>query len=527
MVFESSGPDKRAGRGEGVDGLVSPATGRLARPQGGPAAQAGRPLLYTPNPRPDFIETVDEKTGEIQRFTRKRNRGEYVVDSEPENARFARYSLQRVARTLLLTHPHPKADARWRAVDCIRRRVGSGGVPVLYSADVEKAHFGNVLICGSVWTCPCCAAKISERRKQEVSAAADTHVLADGGLYMVTLTFSHDRYDQLYELMGSLRKALVWFRAHRDYKEAMKAVENIGLVRALEVTHGQANGWHPHLHEMHFLRGKLSARRLESWRSALFSVWKAACKKHGLAEPNRKRGVHIQQAESAAEYLAKWGCEPAWGAASELTKAHTKNGRRKGRTPFDLLRSVAEGDKPAGELFKDYASAFYGFRQCFWSPGLKANFGIDEKTDEELAQEQEQDAIEITTIEPERWKQVINQPRDVRALILRLAETGGAEAVELFLSKLPAVFDEGQQPQRKRSAVRALAPVVFEAEQDEQGGQLDLLSQEPPRHRVHLMYAKSPVTYALPRRFQQLRALCICPKTLDLFKPVQQFRRRE
>jgi len=526
MLLDVHGPGKRAESEKGPNGPQA-AQGKPARPQGGPAARAGRPLLYTPNPRPDSVEVVDENTGEIQRFTLSRKRGEYVAETDPENARFHRYALQRVARSLLLTHPHPKADGRWRVTDCIRRRVGSGGVPVLYSPEVQRAHFGNVLICGSVWVCPCCAAKISERRKHEVVAASDTHVQAGGGLYMVTLTFSHARYDRLHELMANLRKALVWFRAHRDYKEAMKSVGYVGLVRALEVTHGEANGWHPHLHEMVYLDGKLSARRLEVWRSSLFSVWKAACKKHGLAEPNRKRGVHIQPAESAAEYLSKWGQEPAWGAASELTKAHTKNGRSKGRTPFDLLRAVGAGEKRAGELFKDYASAFYGFRQCFWSPGLKAAFGIDEKTDDELAQEQEQDAVEVCTIDAEKWKQVIGQPRDVRVTILRLAENGGAEAVELFLQQLTSGIEETQQPKRNRASFRSLAPMVFKAEDDEQRRQLDLLSNEPPRERVHLMYAKSPMAYPLFRRFEHVGTRRICAKTLDLFQPVKHVRRRE
>lgn len=46
----------------------------------------------------------------------------------------------------------------------------------------------------------------------------------------------------------------------------------------------------------------------------------------------------------------------------------------------------------------------------------------------------------VCAITAEQWKTVLEQRVDVRATILRLAETGGSEAVDLFLSGLkPAI----------------------------------------------------------------------------------------
>ena len=40
-------------------------------------------------------------------------------------------------------------------------------------------------------------------------------------------------------------------REHRDYKHLRELFDVVGSIRALEVTHGNANGWHPHLQVGH------------------------------------------------------------------------------------------------------------------------------------------------------------------------------------------------------------------------------------------------------------------------------------
>ena len=119
--------------------------------------------------------------------------------------------------------------------------------------EYEKARYANLRVCGSVWTCPVCAAKISEHRKKEIETAAAVHTEAGGFMYMVTYTFSHSRNDNLATLLGDgkqkfgLSGALQRLRDSRGYKKLLEQIDHIGLVRNLEVTHGEANGWHPHL----------------------------------------------------------------------------------------------------------------------------------------------------------------------------------------------------------------------------------------------------------------------------------------
>lgn len=381
---------------------------------------------------------IDQKTGEIQAFILSECRREYVQEKDPDTARIearnGRYSLQNQAVKLLRDSETPRGG-QWRVLGCTRRRIAAD-VAVMYSPTLKRAHFANLMVCGSVWTCPPCAAKVGERRKQEVVEACNIHVEVGGGLYMVTLTFAHTRNDDVKALVKRLRDALTWLRKQTRYKKLMQYIDFVGLIRALEVTHGEANGWHPHVHELWLTKDKMTRAKLRTLQDQLFTLWHEACARAGLGLPNRKAGVNIIPAESAQEYITKFGREPKWGAGSELTKAHTKRGRKASRTPFDLLRSSAEGDSRAGALFVEFAHAFFGARQLFWSPGLKAAFGIEEMTDEEIAAQQDEIARILCRITADQWRAVLSQPFDSRGILLSLAETGGSDAVYLFLSGL-------------------------------------------------------------------------------------------
>jgi hypothetical protein len=398
-------------------------------------------------------EVVDEKTGEIQQFTFNKRACEFVPSSDPDTSRTNRFLLQVASRRLLPNE---------RVAHCIRTLTNSeGSVAILKDKVHGKAHFSGLQTCGSAWNCPVCSAKISERRKVEIRNAVDVHVAAGGGVEMVTLTMRHSRFDVLAGLMSMLRQSLKLMREHRDYKHIRKIYEVVGSIRALEVTRGEANGWHPHLHELWLFPAPLKASQRAMLHRLLFGVWKNCCTRAGLPQPSRERGVHIQQAHSAADYVAKWGCEPKWDAATELTRANSKKSRSsKGRTPFDLLRDYASGDSRAGALFAEFAKAFKGFNQCRWSPGLKAVFGIDDITNEEIAAAQENAASQVTKVTRENWKIVLKQPYDSRSILLKLAETGGHDAVHVYLKSICP-----PEPLVYRPVVKSISRVVLKKRQ--------------------------------------------------------------
>ena len=65
---------------------------------------------------------------------------------------------------------------------------GSEGVGVWKCEKHGTAHYSGLQTCGSVWSCPICAAKITERRRLEVQDAINQHRQAGGEVQLLTLT---------------------------------------------------------------------------------------------------------------------------------------------------------------------------------------------------------------------------------------------------------------------------------------------------------------------------------------------------
>jgi hypothetical protein len=429
----------------GKNGSLTPSeNGLLDPPQNGPKSL----LVHITKSIHTFKGVIDQKTGEIQLFRLNERTREFCPVPFPDEALFERYKLQKIAREILQNAPHPRGEkSRWRTVFCLRHlRSEMEHVAVMLSKEFNKAHYKNLIACGSTWTCPCCAAKVSEGRKGEVETAANAHMASGGFLYMITLTFRHSREDSLIELLGTsqstrgFKRALHLLRNSRGYKKFCEVLDLMGFIRVLEVTFSLANGWHPHGHELWFCTRKLTEAEIRWFKNELFALWYEACLKAGLALPNREYGVDIVRAHSPADYFQKWGREQKWGVGAELTRSHIKKSRdRKGLTPFDFLRLIVEGHERSdyySKRFIEYATAFFGARQCFWSPGLKNAFGIGELSDEEIAEQENDRAQLVTTIHKELWKKGLKLPYDFRPTILRLAETGGKEAIDRMLSGL-------------------------------------------------------------------------------------------
>jgi hypothetical protein len=353
---------------------------------------------------------VDAETGEIRQ------------DRTPAEIRVERYALQSVVRHLL-----PKS----RTAHCLRSIQNQrASVDVFRSLKYQRAHYGGLQTCASVWACPVCSAKISERRRADLGDLIARHESAGGVVLLITRTVPHKRADDLGELLAAISKAESSYKWHRDYKTLMQAFGLVGTVRAVEVTHGEANGWHPHVHELVFLREEAVIEDLEE---ALSHIWQGAALRAGLALPSRAHGLTVQDGSQAAKYASKWGLE------SELTQWHRKRGKVESCTPFDLLRAVlagGEGAARAGHLFREYAEAFHGRHQLQFSRGLKARYAVEDLSDEDLTHRQDDDAQLLGAIGLDDWRNVCRSNQ--RGALLEVAAVGGWSAVELLLDGLRA-----------------------------------------------------------------------------------------
>ena len=110
-----------------------------------------------------------------------------------------------------------------------------------------------------------------------------------------------------------------------------------------------------------------------------------------------KHGLDLRDGKYASQYVSKWGLE------HELTKGHIKKGKENSLTPFDLLQLSIDDEevffKKPSKLFQEFAISVKGSRQLVWSRGLKKLLEIEDKTDEELAEETENEAISLRTVD--------------------------------------------------------------------------------------------------------------------------------
>lgn len=358
--------------------------------------------------QPSLPENIDPETGEIS------------SGFDPSQCRIERFALQAAVRQLL---PNSRTAKCLRVIQKQR-----SGVDVFRSTEYKRAHYGGLQTCGSVWACPVCSAKISEWRRADLQALIAAHEAAGGVVLLITRTVPHARTDDLGELLAGIKSAEAGYKAHRDYKTIMHAFGLVGTVRAVEVTHGNANGWHPHMHELVFLSAPVVLSDLEEELSRL---WAGCAVRAGLERPSRAHGLTVQDGSKAAKYASKWGLE------SELTQWHRKKGRIESRTPFDLLRDVLENDdKRSGQLFRQYVDAFHGKHQLQFSRGLKARYAVADVSDEEIIASQDETAVLLGRLDLDQWRLVCRL--EARGVLLEVAVSGGWSGVLELLDSLAA-----------------------------------------------------------------------------------------
>jgi hypothetical protein len=211
----------------------------------------------------------------------------------------------------------------------------------------------------------------------------------------------------------------------RAYRDLLNDCGCIGTIRAWEVTHG-SNGFHPHFHIILFVRIGLDLIEL---KERFYLAWANSCRLGKLSIPDRK-GFDLQDGSYAQKYVTKG----VWGLDYEITKGHLKKSKA-GRSPMDLLRSYAfDKDKQAGVLFVEYSKAFHGKRQLYWSPGLKEYFKIHEKTDEQIAAQQDDQANQLGEIDWPTWQLVLKF--EMRGEIIELGRLGAWGSILDLLGNL-------------------------------------------------------------------------------------------
>ena len=341
---------------------------------GGSAAVATAPLvIYTKSYSADVNESKNARSARTRRFALK----SVVNDIFPDS---------RTSKCHRIRAPQKQVEI-WRGV--------SAGI-------AGKAFYKGLYTCGKLWTCPVCAAKISERRRPEIKQAIDEAKNQGLKVLFVTQTIKHGLDMPLSQSLDAFTAAdkLLWSSRSGALIREQFGIE--GTIKITETTWGETNGWHPHKHVLMFVSGDAPLSEIQA---TLTYRWISACVKQGLPAPSLDRGITVQDGSYADKYLSKWGLE------DEMTKSHSKVAKNGGFTPFALLENILQtGDAQSWELFKEYASAFKGKRQLVWSKGLRARLLPDvvELSDEELAGSEDLDAQAVfwASLSVQEWKAV-------------------------------------------------------------------------------------------------------------------------
>ncbi len=351
--------------------------------------------------------------------------------------RQVRWQLQREARALLPDE---------RVAFCLRR-IQATSVDVFYSPHNQTTHYSGLMVCGSIWVCPLCAARISEHRRVEIEQAIARCLATGGAVYLTTYTIAHKNYDSLSTLLESFLAARKRLKQGRAAQALRKQFGVIGTISVREVTWSKLNGWHPHCHELVFCSAEIDAAEYDK---VAREQWHKSVEHEGLS--SNEHGFSVSRTYgSVADYVAKFGREPVhtpWGASTELTKGHLKRGHGEGHvTPFAMLWLISQGYDELKPIFREYAQWFKGKHQLVWSAGLRSLLlnSEEEKTDLELAQEPEkpeEEQVLLGQLNREQWSKVL--ANDARGKLLEIARTGEWQRVITFLSDISA--DCGPSP---------------------------------------------------------------------------------
>jgi hypothetical protein len=447
------------------DDLPSPAKARRARPKAAPGRRLGKnanTVRHSPKRGAERCEENPDK--------RKKTHQEIRMD---------RLRWQRHAASLLewqhrigLCRFAIARNAKGVGVDLRTYEAEKAGAPA-----IERAVFSGLQTCGNVWLCPCCSPAISETRKGEMNrllawARAEGHVPV-----MVTLTARHGVKDRLWDLLEAMKTAKQKWRRHRRYRKIEHLI--VGSVTATEITFG-AHGWHPHFHIILIVRDQKSTDA--NWAAIeglerLREAWTGVLPRVGLS--GNGAAFDLQGAESVGDYITKWG------AAEEIVMGSSKQGRGgKSRSPLELLADSCDADdEDASAAWREYADAFISKRrnQLVWSPGLKADCGVAETSDEEAAEEgakaeEQEKRRNIAKMNGPTWKGTKGKSggRSKRGLILNAAENEGADGIWAVLASdeddpvperwSPIEEDEDKPAKPKRKAIEGNEEVKAEAE---------------------------------------------------------------
>jgi len=305
-----------------------------------------------------------------------------------------------------------------------------GDQVAVYGVEGRLAYRG-VETCGSVWSCPVCSARIRSHRAEEITHAVAAH--GQDRVAMLSLTVAHGLGDSLRETRRGVAKA--WQRVIRGAPWIrFRDAHCVGYVRALEVTRGEVNGWHPHLHVLLFLRYTPDESDLATMRAWFAARWAdAVARELGTHfRPSDAHGVSLDPCR-VTQYLAKLGLE--------LTHSAAKQARGANRSAWEIADDLgARGERADEVLWLEWQSAMKGARMLTWSKGLRARCGLAMELDDlAIASHEDPRAAPLCIVSRAAWVRARAHGPGTTAHMLSVCELGGVDALATLLERITGI----------------------------------------------------------------------------------------
>lgn len=308
--------------------------------------------------------------------------------------------------------------------------------PTSPTSPTRIAGFSGLVTCGSVWVCPVCAAKVANRRSEEL-ANVIKHVLdAGGSASLVTLTMRHHQGHKLEDCWDALSYAWSRVTSGKAWQADQEMGDLLGWVKVVEATHGE-HGWHLHVHVLMCWDRPVSLELAEGVGARMWMRWEKALNRKGFDSIADHGGLDVRMASLDSNNLGDYFTK----LAREITSSYSKEAHGAGRSPFAILRDCKSGLVDDIKLWWEWEQASRDRRQITWSQGgrdLRKLAGLKrQKSDEEIAAE-DLHGEEVLALPGETWR--VLRGSSLATDLLDAAERGGLEESIRWLESRKLIF---------------------------------------------------------------------------------------
>ena len=280
----------------------------------------------------------------------------------------------------------------------------------------EKGHasVSGVYTCGSK-LCPVCQSRDAASQLSKLERAAGKLMTGAGCAVFITLTLPHSREDDLGELVDALQSAWNASFSGRGGK-LWKDAGRTHYLRALDYTHGQKNGHHPHYHAVFFFSSQLSPDDLLWLELDLRTRWNRSIKRTTgrdcAAQAVKVDLVRERGDGEGAAAVVRYAGKALTGVMLESLWSQSKT--IGGRTVWEILAG-AETKERDRKLWRELEAGFYRRRWLVCSQGL-LSLGEDDGEMEAGDEDETEEEPSLIELSQSLWR-AINRARLVGAFL--------------------------------------------------------------------------------------------------------------